>query len=426
MIKQVMDCLVDFDIDTQTVKPSLAHTWHCNDLGTQWRFYLRPGIQFHHGRALNAQDVAHTLNHLKHTPSPFHSLYQHIENINCINPLCVEIDLSKRDYLFLNLLANHSSSIQPYELMHEVGFYTKPVGTGPFKISRNDQFQLELTAFEEYFRERALLDRIDIWFFDEQINLEQTSDIYLTDTGPNDDADMQHNSKIELGYQYLLFNVNNQHSALQELRIRRSIRAMLDTTRMVSELGGVRAAPARRLLPEWEAISQRLMFAERPRMPMRLQKPFILVTYDVHMEDAQWIQQALHEFDIALEIQELPYEQFANPENWHHADLILSGEALDDNIEMALYQWFASKSSLRHCMGGEHRERMDSMLLQAASKPKRKARMEAFREMDIYLQQQLVLMPLYHYQQQLHYGNKVQGLYLNSLGWVDFKNVWFS
>ena len=237
---------------------------------------------------------------------------------------------------------------------------------------------------------------------------------------------MRQNSKLESGYQYLLFNVANLQSPLQDLRIRRSIRSMLDTTRMVAELGGTRAAPARRLLAEWEAVPQRLMFPVRPRMPMRLQQPLLLVTYDIHMPDALWIQQQLAEFDIPLQVQEMPYAEFGDPNNWLDADLVLSGEALDDNLEMALYEWFSTQRSLRHCMGDETRTQLDNKLVSAVSLPKKQDPMEAFREMDIYLQQQLVLMPLYHHQQLMHYGDRVQGLNLNSLGWVDFKDIWFT
>tara|TARA_B100000780_G_scaffold153699_1_gene107439 strand:- start:2132 stop:2329 length:198 start_codon:yes stop_codon:yes gene_type:complete len=55
----------------------------------------------------------------------------------------------------------------------------------------------------------------------------------------------------------------------------------------------------------------------------------------------------------------------------------------------------------------------------------KKLRMEAFRRLDIHLQQELVLLPLHHHRQQMHYGNQVQGLQLNCLGWADFKDIWF-
>ena len=428
MINQVMDTLVVFDRHSQSIRANLAHSWETNEDGTRWQFYLRPGVKFHHGRQLLAEDVSATIGHLKSTDSPYQSLYQHIKDIQISGPLSLSIQLSRRDYLLLHLLASHCSSIQPHDLMHKPSFAQQPVGTGPFTVMQNNEFQLQLDANTDYFRERALLDRIEVWFFkDQKLPLEQHSDLIINDTSKaHHDVGMLHNSKLEKGYQYLLFNVANLQSPLQDLRIRRSIRSMLDATRMVADLGGTRAAPARRLLPEWEAVPQRLMFPVRPRMPMRLQMPLQLVTYDIHMPDACWIQQRLAEFDIPLSIMELSYVEFANPNNWLNADLVLSGEALDDNLQMALYEWFATQRSLRHCMGDDIRAQLDERLVAAVSLPKQQDRMDAFRQMDIYLQQQLVLMPLYHHQQLMHYGDRVQGLNLNSLGWVDFKDIWFT
>ena len=92
---------------------------------------------------------------------------------------------------------------------------------------------------------------------------------------------------------------------------------------------------------------------------------------------------------------------------------------------MSLYEWFATQRSLQHCMGQEQREVIADKLDKALALPTRIQRMDAFRLMDIHLQQELVLLPLYHHQQQMHYGEGIRGLHLNSLGWVDFKDIWF-
>jgi SgrR family transcriptional regulator len=426
MIHQVMDCLVRFDSDKQDIIPHLAHSWRNDKDSTRWTFFLRPGISFHHGRPLIAEDVKATLEHLRDYNGPYQSLYRHIIQINCPTSYSIEICLAQRDNLFLHLMSNQTSAIQPYDLMHEQGFYNQPIGTGPFKVGSSNDFQLELIANDQYFKERPLLDRVEILLFtDEAAAVESAADIYFTNTSHNQHRSMQHNVKVEVGYQYLLFNVDNTRSPVQDLRIRRCIRSMVDGQAMVNELGGERTSAAQRLLPEWEHDTQRLMFQVRPRMPMRLETPLKLYTYGIHVVDAQWIKKTLANFDIAVDIIVLDYHLFADPNNWLDADLILSGEALNNNLEMALYEWFATQRSLRHCMGQEQRNTIDLKLKKALSLPKKEPRMEAFRDMDIHLQQELVLLPLYHHRQQMHYGHRVQGLQLNCLGWVDFKDIWF-
>ena len=425
MIQQIMDCLVRFDGSQQDIVPHLAHSWRTNKDGKVWTLFLRPGVTFHHGRPLVADDVKATLLHLRDYQGPFQSLYDHITQITCPTSYSIEIKLSREDYLFLHLLSNQSSVIQPYDLMHQPNFYNQPVGTGPFKVGNRNSFQLELIANDQYFKERSLLDRVEILLFtDAAAELENTSDIYFTNTSHNQHR-MQHNSKMEVGYQYVLFNVENANSPIQDLRIRRCIRSMLDGQAMVNELGEERASVASRLLPEWEHNSQRLMFTVRPRMPMRLQTPLKLYTYDTHTDDAQWIKKTLAEFDIEVDVFVLDYHLFADPNNWTDADLVLSGETLDDNLEMALYEWFATQRSLQHCMGPEQRLVMANKLDDALSLPSKSERMDAFRGMDIHLQQELVLLPLYHHKQEMHYVDRVQGMQLNCFGWVDFKDIWF-
>jgi SgrR family transcriptional regulator len=426
MIHQIMDNLVVFDKASQTIEPHLAHNWRVNKDSTRWTFFLRPGVSFHHGRALIAEDAKATLIHLRNSHGPFQRLYRHIIDVTCPTSYSIEIQLAQQDHLFLHLLSNQSSVILPYELMHEKDFYSHPVGTGPFKIESNNPFRLKLEANDQYFKERPLLDYVEILFFtNEEMALESPSDLYLTTGHNNQYKSMQHNTKLEIGYQYLLFNVEKRNSPVQDLRIRRCIRSIVDGNTMVKDLGGERASAAQRLLPEWEHDTQRLMFQVRPRMPMRLERPLQICTYDVHMEDARWIQQTLAGFDIPCQVMKLDYQAFCDPSQWLEADLVLSGEALDDNLEMSLYEWFATQRSLQHCMGQEQRHIMAEKLDQALALPTSDQRMDAFRQMDIHLQQELILLPLYHHRQQMHYGQGIQGLHLNSLGWVDFKDVWF-
>ncbi len=426
MIQQIMDGLVRFDGARQDITPHLAHSWRHNQDGTQWTFFLRPGIIFHHGRPLISEDVKATLEHLRDFVGPYQYLYRHITQINCPTSYSVEVTLARQDHLFLHLLSNQTSVIQPHELMHQQHYYKQPIGTGAFKIGNSNDFQLELIANDQYFQERPLLDNVEILLFtDEAAALEDTSDIYFTNTSHNQHRSMQHKHKIEVGYQYLLFNVENTNSPIQDLRIRRCIRSMVDGQAMVDELGDERASAAQRLLPEWEDDTQRLIFQVRPRMPMRLQQPLKLYTYGMHIVDAHWIQKTLASFDIEVDVQVLDYHLFADPNNWLDADLVLSGEVLDENLEMALYEWFATQRSLRHCMGHKQRNIIDEKLCTALALPSKDLRMDAFRKMDIHLQQELILLPLYHHQQQMHYGDRVQGLQLNCLGWVDFKDIWF-
>jgi len=64
LVRQVFDRLCSFDIATQTLQPALAHSWQADASARQWRFWLRPGVQFHDGSPLDAWAVAASVQRL--------------------------------------------------------------------------------------------------------------------------------------------------------------------------------------------------------------------------------------------------------------------------------------------------------------------------------------------------------------------------
>jgi SgrR family transcriptional regulator len=46
-------------------------------------------------------------------------------------------------------------------------FSSIPVGTGPYSVVRNNQNQLKIHAFDDYFGYRALIDEVNVWVLPE-------------------------------------------------------------------------------------------------------------------------------------------------------------------------------------------------------------------------------------------------------------------
>ena len=59
-MQNIFDNLVRIDEKLQP-QPQLATRWTADDQGKTWTFYLRPGVKFHHGKSLTAQDVVFTV-----------------------------------------------------------------------------------------------------------------------------------------------------------------------------------------------------------------------------------------------------------------------------------------------------------------------------------------------------------------------------
>src|SRR3989338_632591 len=52
-----LEYLVTHDIDTYELKPALATSWKISPDKTQFEFKLRPGVKWHDGKPLTAEDV---------------------------------------------------------------------------------------------------------------------------------------------------------------------------------------------------------------------------------------------------------------------------------------------------------------------------------------------------------------------------------
>ncbi len=60
LTQQVFDSLVEFNLETYALEPSLAESWDVSDDGTVYTFHLREGVTWHDGTPFTAADVVFT------------------------------------------------------------------------------------------------------------------------------------------------------------------------------------------------------------------------------------------------------------------------------------------------------------------------------------------------------------------------------
>ncbi|MBW2634006.1 MAG: twin-arginine translocation signal domain-containing protein, partial [Deltaproteobacteria bacterium] len=59
---QMRNCLVEVDHKSNAI-PELAESWEPSPDAVKWTFKIRKGVEFHHGKTLDANDVVYTMNH---------------------------------------------------------------------------------------------------------------------------------------------------------------------------------------------------------------------------------------------------------------------------------------------------------------------------------------------------------------------------
>jgi ABC-type transport system substrate-binding protein len=69
IVEHLFAGLVDYDADGR-IEPDLAERWEIADEGKTYRFFLRPGVRFHDGEELTAEDVKRSVERALHGSAP--------------------------------------------------------------------------------------------------------------------------------------------------------------------------------------------------------------------------------------------------------------------------------------------------------------------------------------------------------------------
>lgn len=131
---------------TGAVQPDLATDWQISEDGLTYTFHLAAGVRFHDGTEFDAEDVKFTFDRAmaESSTNPSKGIWEPIQSVTVIDPLTVEVTLTRKDAFFLfNLAQGDASIVAPESADQNV---TAPVGTGPFRLvrwARGDRLVLE-------------------------------------------------------------------------------------------------------------------------------------------------------------------------------------------------------------------------------------------------------------------------------------------
>ncbi|HFE3207310.1 TPA: SgrR family transcriptional regulator, partial [Providencia stuartii] len=92
LMSQIFNGLTHINEEKGEVENGIAHHWQAIS-DTEWRFYLRPSIYFHHGREMLVDDIISSLMRLRHC----WPLFSHIQSVTSPLPNVIDIQLSEVD-----------------------------------------------------------------------------------------------------------------------------------------------------------------------------------------------------------------------------------------------------------------------------------------------------------------------------------------
>jgi peptide/nickel transport system substrate-binding protein/oligopeptide transport system substrate-binding protein len=265
IIKSLFDGLMDYKPGTTELVPDLAESYEITNDGKTFTFKLRPGVKFHNGREVTAEDVKYSIERVldPKTQSPGAGFFGSIATITVVDPLTIKFDLSRPDATFLHVMAINFSHVVPKEEVEKYGadFGRHPVGSGAYKFGSWTPGQnLVIEKNPDYWKkDTPHLDKVTFEFGQEPtvalLRLQKGEVDVLGDGIPPAQFlevkdDPQYKGQIVEGGQlhtgYVTMNVKTK--PFDDVRVRKAVNMAINKDRIVRIINN-RAVPANQPLP---------------------------------------------------------------------------------------------------------------------------------------------------------------------------------
>ncbi|MCD1620474.1 ABC transporter substrate-binding protein [Salipiger manganoxidans] len=221
-----------------SVQPGLAERWEISGEGTLYTFHLRPGVTFHDGSAMDAEDVKFTLDRARADDSQNaqKALFAGISEVRVVDPQTVEVQLAAPDGGFLFNMAWGDAVIVAPESIE--GIKQAPVGTGPFRFDAWVQGdRIELVRNPDYWGTAPALERATFRFISDptaafSAMMAQDIDAFAGFPAPENlpmfDADPRFQVLVGSTEGETILAMNNREAPFTDPRVREAVAHAID------------------------------------------------------------------------------------------------------------------------------------------------------------------------------------------------------
>ncbi len=150
ILRNTSEMLWDYNSDG-TVRRTVAD-WQASPDGKAITFHIRPGIRFHSGDELVAEDVLFSFNRMMNNTPSFKRHGRLVERIDVLDKYSVRFLFRQPDVTFFDGNQIFLGSKVYHDRVGEKEFMTHPSGIGPYRITGYSASQwIDVTAFDAYY-----------------------------------------------------------------------------------------------------------------------------------------------------------------------------------------------------------------------------------------------------------------------------------
>lgn len=428
-------------------EPDLAERWEVNDDATEWTFYLRKGVKFHHGKELKAEDVIRTFELIadENTGSRAKSHADLIEKMEAVDDYTVRFTLKQPYAGWADLMIERQLKIIPSDRTLEQ-LTNEPVGTGPFKfVSYTPGDKVVLEKNPDYFEEGLpKLDRVTL-----RIMPEDAAKVAALQAG---DVDLLWNVPLESIEQLEAvdgvtvdqkatatwdgFVLNNEIPPFNDMRLRQAVLKAIDKRQLVEFAvfghGAATHSPippthpyfdeSIGFEPDIEGAKKLLAEAGHPDgFDITIHAP---VGRPTRERSAVALQQMLKAVGINAQVERVPYNRYGATISGK-APFYMDGYFARPTLDTSTWPWFHSTGSWNARMWHYKSDRMDALLEKARRTTDDAELKKLYNELQEILVEEVPGVIMYSKNFVTAYDSKLKGYTTHPYLWMDLRTASF-
>lgn len=468
-IRTIYDNLV-VQLPDGSIKPWLAKEWSVSEDGKSYTFKLREDVKFHDGTPFNAEAVKFNLDRvIDPTTKAANSLalIRPYSSSEVIDEYTIKVNLEQPSQAFLGNLSQALLGIVSPTAAKKYGdqLGKNPVGTGPYTFVKWDEnADIVVAKNKDYNWAPATvenegaphIDTITFKIVPEEatrIGSVQSKQVLAAETVPpqniaalKNDPNQQLLQANTVGLPYTLF-FNLRKAPWDDVKVRQAVQSAVDVESIVKTLylGNYERAwsalspgilgydaslegsinpdinKANQLLDEQGWVKGADGIREKDGKKLALHYVDGSPNREKRNDIAAIIQQQLKQVGIAVEVEITKDIATVIYQNW---DYDLYGNSQVNSDPNALYAFYhTSAEGERPTLSGLSDPKIDKLLEQGAVETDPDKRVDIYNQIQQYLIEQAVILPIYVFPYTVAASKSVQGIKFDSLGYPLFNDV---